>query len=136
MLNKIEKGMSNAAEKINENFEEIADYVVEQGENYTKWASGKLEIYFEGVANTGNGNNTLTYEHPMLAENKATSAETYIFPALRVTNMSVYLVTLRRAYIGDADIKVDITNDSSTTGQVTMRFYVIGRWKQPDGWDD
>ena len=129
-MNEIYKGMDNAAEQINENFEEIADYVVEQGENHTKWASGKLEIYFEGVANTGRGNNTLTYKHPVLAENKATSAKTYIFPALRTSHMSSSSITIRRAHIGsNADIKIDITNDGSTTGPVTMRFYVIGRWK-------
>lgn len=44
-MNEIFKGMDNAAEQINDNFENIADYVVEQGEDYTKWASGKLECW-------------------------------------------------------------------------------------------
>jgi hypothetical protein len=135
MLNKIEKGMSNAAEKINENFEEFNDYVIEQGENYTKWASGKLECW--GIYNTGNLDLTEAvsagfpgYYTPKILISLPVPFVGVAYPFANLKGSAyrsplISVIDLEEPTI----LRVTISQYPSSWSAVNIYYYIIGRWQ-------
>lgn len=148
MLNKIEKGMSNAAEKINENFEEIDDYIIEQGDNYKgrweKWASGKL-VQYGSLLKTHEG---IQEEWGAIYLSDPVEI-VYPIPFWDIYTLNVNLLSISgatgwlfqyKAGVADRLIKspaytIARPSRTSATIKVQYDFKAIGLWKQPDGWD-
>lgn len=126
MLNKIEKGMSNAAEAINENFQNGS--IVESGVNeegyYVKYGNGLLEVYqkrtFVVSANTN-------FERPMV------DFVEIFYADLKVVGNSD---NREKAYnaLTDAN-KIGVTFWENDGWQVVMRNTDFGNFKSTEDFD-
>lgn len=121
----------NGEYKIHPDEVALGDYVVEQGENYTKWNSGKYEIWFEDSDHIdGDTDDVLSYYDEALEDLLHKGSSVIIMHAMRTSNMSVRRVDVKRSWMTSSGaINATVVNNSSTAGNVTIRFYVLGRWK-------
>ena len=134
-MNEIYKGMDNAAEQIDNNFKGIKDYVIEQGENYTKWNSGKLECW--GEHNTQNVTltkvntagfpgyytNDIIIDLPIDFVGKA-------FPVASLDGQAYRSPFISSIFLeGTKGLGVIISQFPRTWSDVTVSYHVIGRWK-------
>lgn len=110
---------------IQESLNKYVDYVIESGENYTKWASGKLEQWgiVEGTGATARGNFNVPFTKiqsliisPRYVGGSAESA-TYSYTWNQTETPSSFIAYVR---------KVD---GSSPAGGHACSYYAIGKWK-------
>lgn len=104
----------------------MADYVVEEGPNYTKWNSGKLEqgILISGTAaantsSTINGSFSVTF----------TSTRTLV-ASIRTASLNATQVTLNRAIqSGSSAVNVTVSNTRPAAQNVEIYVAFVGTWK-------
>ena len=134
-MNEIFKGMDNASEAINENFEGINDYVIEQGENYTKWNSGKLECWGEHTTQNVTLTKVITSGFPGYYTNDIIIDLPIDFVGTAVPVGSLLASAYRSPFIsyiglkGTKEIKLSLSQIPSSWSDVTIFYHVIGRWK-------
>ena len=130
-MNEIYKGMDNAAEQIDNNFKGIKDYVIEQGDNYTKWESGKLEQW--GSIDAGVLSLTRQRGNIFISEESLRLNFPYEFikePILTLIPDSGVIIGL---YIGEVfSSGADVWPFSALRHerQVEYSYHAIGRWKE------
>ena len=134
-MNEIFKGMDNAAEQIDNNFKGIKDYVIEQGENYTKWNSGKLECWGEHKTQNVELTKVNTSGFPGYYTNEiiidlpidfvGTAFPVGSLNAQAYRSPSIPVISLR----GTNKLVVVITQMPSSWVDVIISYHIIGRWK-------
>ena len=134
-MNEIFKGMDNAAEQIDNNFKGIKDYVIEQGENYTKWNSGKLECWGEHTTQNVTLTRTETSGFPGYYTNDIIIDLPIDFVGTAFPVGSLKAQGYRSPFIPAIFLRetkklvVVITQMPSSWADVIISYHIIGRWK-------
>lgn len=134
-MNEIFKGMDNAAEKINENFKGLNDYVIEQGGNYTKWNSGKLECWGEHKTENIELTRVASAGFPGYHTNEILIDLPIDFVGTAFPVGSLSALPYRSPYIssiilgGSNKLRVIVSQQPSSWADVTIFYRVIGSWK-------
>lgn len=132
--------------KINTNVE---DYIIEQGENdkgwWEKWESGKL-VQYGSLLTKHNG---VTEQWGSVYLSNPVNI-VYPIPFWDIYTLNVNLITTSGATGWLTQYEAGVTDrltaspaysiarpvKTTTTIEAQYDFKAIGRWKQPDGWDD
>lgn len=114
--------------KVKQEQVEAVDYVVEQGINYTKWNSGKVEMNFE-ISGTA-----IQSAHSAIFGDCPTSyLETptpQVFASVIRANLNYQQITIKSvAHYGGGRVRVEVHNERTANQTVYLSVYLVGRWK-------
>lgn len=112
----ITTSLSSDVNALNNFKDDVADYVVEQGTNYTKWNSGKLEQW--GLGSITTSNNTITFPMSFYDNN-------YI-PFVQLGSVQAYDRSVGVERVSSSSMKVHVFNAPASVGAY---WKAIGRWK-------
>lgn len=126
---KIWKNLFGKNDKIHPDVIAMADYVVEQTNTYTKWNSGKLEMWVQATESVSPGNVTIVVELPVQMTG-AYFNNSVIMATLYSSTGGWNSFDLKRAIPNNStSINVSGINESNKTEEVTVYVYVKARWK-------
>lgn len=148
-MNEIFKGMDNAADKINENFKGIKDYIIDQGENskgwWEKWASGKL-VQYGALLKTHSGATeawgSIYLSEPVSIEYPIAFWDVYSLEvSLKIFDgfagwLTQYDTRTHNPLTETPRYALARPRPGAGVTNAEYHFIAIGRWKKPDYWND
>ena len=117
----------NQEDRIASEFDKYKDFVVDQGSNYTKWDSGKVEVFGTStIPATKNTNTMSTIELPTVVLSSGSIA----ISGIRTSTIAVQELRVIRSYMpSNNHLNIDIRNDYVDTVDVVVYYMVKGNWK-------
>ena len=123
----VDTDINGVSQELNDFKAEVADYVVEQGTNYTKWNSGKLECwgtFLGAVANSVSTTYPISFFGDVPTVDVSAKYISGVGATARYTYTGASTLTNIVCYVRDIS-----TGEAPTAGNCSFSYYAIGRWK-------
>lgn len=106
------------------------DYIVESGNNYTRWNSGKAEIWGTSAWDAGSTKRGKTVLYPSAIKLYGTPYSVNVTPNINGSIVNKYFVGNSAAnaakYTDGFEVRAECSTSSYT---VSFDYYIVGRWK-------
>lgn len=106
------------------------DFIIESGNNYTKWNSGKAEIWGTSVWDAGSTKRGKTVLYPSAIKLYGTPYSVNVTPNINGSIVNKYFVGNSAANAAKYSDGFEVRAECSTSSYgVTFDYYIVGRWK-------
>lgn len=106
------------------------DFIIESGNNYTKWNSGKAEIWGTSVWDAGSTKRGKTVLYPSAIKLYGTPYSVNVTPNINGSIVNKYFVGNSAANAAKYTDGFEVRAECSTSSySVTFDYYIVGRWK-------